>query len=74
MKQCDNRRLEFIGGPEDGRIVDTHDRSVSDPVWALYADAWRAGGPFPTLLEWDAEIPALPVLLRELERASEVGA
>ena len=22
MKQCDIRRLEFIGGPEDGRIVE----------------------------------------------------
>jgi uncharacterized protein len=53
----------------NGTIVDTHDRHVSDEVWALYRDAWRFGGPFPTLLEWDAAIPPLPVLLQEIERA-----
>jgi uncharacterized protein (UPF0276 family) len=52
----------------DGLIVDTHDTHVCDDVWRLYAAAWRRGGPFPTLLEWDAAIPDMPVLLAELER------
>lgn len=56
----------------DGRLVDTHDRPVSDAVWALYAEAWRLGGPFPTLLEWDADLPAMPVLLAELARAEAI--
>jgi uncharacterized protein (UPF0276 family) len=56
----------------DGTIVDTHDRPVCDEVWQLYAAAWQLGGPFPTLLEWDASIPAMPVALAELARASEV--
>lgn len=53
----------------DGILHDTHDRPVSDPVWALYAHAWRLGGPFPTLLEWDADVPPLEVAARELELA-----
>lgn len=52
-----------------GVIVDTHDRPVCDEVWALYAYAWRRGGPFPTLLEWDASIPPMPDVLREVEKA-----
>lgn len=56
----------------DGTLVDTHDHEVSSAVWALYADAWRSGGPFPTLLEWDARIPPMPEVLAELEKAREV--
>jgi len=56
----------------NGTIVDTHDRHVRDEVWALYRDAWHLAGPFPTLLEWDAAIPPLPVLQEELERARKV--
>lgn len=58
----------------DGTIVDTHDHAVDGAVWALYADAWRRGGPFPTLLEWDAKIPPMPELLREVAKAREVRA
>ncbi|HET8932522.1 MAG TPA: DUF692 domain-containing protein [Polyangiales bacterium] len=58
----------------DGTIVDTHDQPVCDEVWQLYAAAWQQGGPFPTLLEWDAAIPPMPVALAELERANEVRA
>jgi uncharacterized protein (UPF0276 family) len=58
----------------DGVIVDTHDRTVCDEVWDLYAYAWRRGGPFPTLVEWDASIPPMPVVLAELERARQVRA
>lgn len=54
----------------DGTIIDTHDRHVSDEVLALYTYAWRRGGPFPTLLEWDDAIPPLPVLLDELARVA----
>jgi uncharacterized protein (UPF0276 family) len=58
----------------DGTLVDTHDHPVPDPVWSLYASAWRRGGPFPTLLEWDARIPPMPEVLAELARAAEVRA
>lgn len=56
----------------DGVIVDTHDKPVSGEVWALYARAWAAGGPFPTLIEWDASIPPLADLIAEVDRAREV--
>jgi uncharacterized protein len=55
----------------NGMLVDTHDRAVATPVWDLYARAWQLGGPFPTLLEWDANVPAMPELLAELGKAKE---
>jgi hypothetical protein len=53
----------------DGTLVDTHDQPVCDEVWALYRQAWRMGGPFPTLLEWDSHVPPMPVAVAELEKA-----
>jgi len=58
----------------DGLRHDTHDRAVDDDVWALYREAWRRGGPFPTLLEWDDHIPTLDVAVGVLRRALEVRA
>jgi uncharacterized protein (UPF0276 family) len=55
----------------DGIIVDTHDHPLSDEVCALYQYAWARGGPFPTMLEWDAAIPPLADLLAELGRVRE---
>jgi uncharacterized protein (UPF0276 family) len=54
-----------------GTIVDTHDQPVASAVWALYARAWKLGGPFPTLLEWDARIPPMPEVLAEIAKAKE---
>lgn len=54
-----------------GLLLDTHDHAVADAVWSLYARAWAMGGPFPTLLEWDAQIPPLPEVLAELAKAKE---
>ena len=53
----------------DGTLVDTHDHPVCDAVFRLYRRAWKAGGPFPTLLEWDDRIPPMPEALAELEKA-----
>lgn len=50
-------------------LIDDHGSRVGDPVWALFGDALRGYGPRPTLVEWDADIPALPVLLDEAARA-----
>ena len=55
-------------------IHDTHDTPVCDAVWDLYAAAWARGGPFPTLLERDDDIPPLDTLLAELDRARAVRA
>lgn len=53
-------------------IIDTHRGSVIEPVLDLYRQTIALAGPVSTLIEWDDEIPALPVLLAEAERAREV--
>ncbi|EPX60762.1 hypothetical protein D187_001411 [Cystobacter fuscus DSM 2262] len=58
----------------DGTLVDTHGQPVDGAVWELYAQAWRQGGPFPTLLEWDTNVPPLARAVEELERAAGVRA
>ncbi|MEO0590578.1 MAG: DUF692 domain-containing protein [Pseudomonadota bacterium] len=51
-------------------IIDTHDREVSDPVWALYAEAMAMiEQPVATMIERDDNIPPLSHLLAELDRA-----
>jgi len=50
-------------------ILDTHDAPVSAAVWQLYRYAVGRIGSVATLLEWDAEIPALEVLQAELGKA-----
>lgn len=51
-------------------LIDTHSRRVDDAVWALYAQALARLGPRPTLVEWDADLPPLPVLVEEADRAA----
>lgn len=68
-------QLHLAGhAPHDGYLIDTHDRAVADPVWALYADAVARFGPAPTLLEWDADLPPLATLLDEAARARAIAA
>lgn len=55
---------------DDGEIlIDTHSAPVCDEVWALYDFALARFGAAPTLIEWDAEIPSLDVLVSEARRA-----
>jgi uncharacterized protein len=55
----------------DGCLVDTHDHPVYPEVWELYEFALRIIGPRPTLIEWDSDIPALPVLMGEAAKAQQ---
>ena len=54
-----------------GLLIDTHDTPVCDPVWALYAQACWTFGAVATMIERDDNIPALDVLLAELDTARE---
>lgn len=55
---------------DDGALlIDTHNKPVSWEVWALYGGAFDRFGPTPTLIEWDADLPALDVLLGEANKA-----
>jgi len=59
----------------DGREIriDTHSTHVADEVWALYAAALSRFGPVPTLIEWDADIPALDILCAEAATADRIA-
>ncbi|MBU3654793.1 MAG: DUF692 domain-containing protein [Alphaproteobacteria bacterium] len=59
---------------EDGGKIylDTHGKPVYPEVWELYAYALRRFGDVPTLIEWDADIPALDVLIAEAAKADDV--
>lgn len=56
----------------DGCLVDTHNQLVAAEVWSLYASVLRRFGPRPTLIEWDADIPPLTVLMGEAEKAQRL--
>ena len=53
-------------------LLDTHASPVCDAVWELHAKALEISGDAPTLVEWDARIPPLGVLLAQAARASSV--
>jgi uncharacterized protein (UPF0276 family) len=46
-------------------LIDSHGAPVADPVWALYESVIATTGPLPTLIEWDNDVPAWPVLAAE---------
>jgi uncharacterized protein (UPF0276 family) len=52
--------------PSEELIIDTHGAPVVDPVWQLLGHAFNRFGVFPTLLERDENIPALPEVLSEI--------
>jgi uncharacterized protein (UPF0276 family) len=54
-------------------LIDDHGSRVAQPVWELHAAALRRFGPVPTLIEWDADLPALEVLLDEAHHAEELA-
>jgi uncharacterized protein (UPF0276 family) len=53
-------------------LIDSHGRAVIDPVWSLYAHTIARGGPRPTLIEWDNDVPPLPELMHEAARAQAI--
>jgi uncharacterized protein (UPF0276 family) len=59
---------------EAGRplLIDAHDRPVAQVVWDLFANVIARIGPVPTLIEWDTDLPAWPVLKAEADRAERI--
>ncbi|WP_429107428.1 MNIO family bufferin maturase [Aeromonas media] len=57
--------------PQGHLYIDTHSAPVAEPVWALYRQVCGLSA-IPTLIEWDLEIPPLPVLLDEAGRADAI--
>lgn len=54
-------------------IIDTHDEPIIDPVWDLYQKTAELLGPVSTMIERDANIPPLPEVIEELNRAREIA-
>ena len=55
-------------------IIDTHDAPVIPEVWDLYRYAISRLGAVSTMIERDDDIPALDVLVDELQMAREIAA
>lgn len=58
--------------PEGEIVIDDHGSRVCAAVWDLFAHCNALWGPRPSLLEWDTDIPAMAVLLDEVQRARHV--
>jgi len=54
--------------------IDTHDGPVQDRTWRLFDEALRATGPVAVLIEWDACVPAWPVLVEQSRLAADAMA
>jgi len=68
------RQFHLAGHTHNGNIiVDTHDQPIIRDVWDLYADAVRLLGPVSTMIERDANIPPLEVLMTELDKARRIA-
>jgi len=62
--------VHLAGYNDDGALViDDHGSAVREPVWQVYRHALARLGVRPTLVEWDTDLPAWPVLLGEAQRA-----
>jgi uncharacterized protein (UPF0276 family) len=67
------QEYHLAGFDRDGELlIDTHGKPVFDDVWELYRQAVERFGILPTLIEWDTDIPELPVLLDEARKAEEL--
>jgi uncharacterized protein (UPF0276 family) len=65
--------IHLAGHDSNGMcLIDTHGKPVAGPVWNLYDEALTRVGAIPTLIEWDTDVPALPVLLEEAHKADDV--
>ena len=61
--------VDDLGAP---LLIDSHDTPVKDPVWALYETVIGRIGPIASLVEWDNEVPAWPVLRAEATAAQDI--
>jgi uncharacterized protein len=69
------QQIHLAGHSDHGDyIIDTHDEAVAEPVWDLYGNACRHLGAVATMIERDDNIPELPELLAELQRARDISA
>ena len=64
------QEIHLAGFDHVGRwLVDTHGQAVYPEVWSLYQWVLYHFGPRPTLIEWDTNLPPLPVLVEQASQA-----
>lgn len=61
---------ETVDGAGDRLLIDAHNCTVANDVFALYRHTIARSGPLPTLIEWDNDVPAFEVLLGEAARTN----
>jgi uncharacterized protein (UPF0276 family) len=71
----DRVRQIHLAGHSQGEtlLIDTHDKPVPPPVWALFAHVMDRVGAVAVMIERDDDIPPLGDLLEELEVARTVS-
>lgn len=77
LKALPSKRIAYahIAGhydEADDLKVDTHGADVNSSVWGLLETAYQEFGVFPTLLERDFNIPALPELFAEVAQIKSI--
>lgn len=53
-------------------LVDTHDGPVCEDVWSLFRAAYPRLTHVPVLIEWDARLPELEILIAEAQKAQRI--
>ena len=65
--------IHLAGFDRFGRwLIDTHGQVVHPDVWTLYQWAIDHFGPRPTLIEWDTNLPSLPLLVEQAAQADAI--
>ena len=68
------RQIHLAGHSQgQGRLIDTHDEPVPDPVWDLFARIYPRLGRVATMIERDDNIPPLQDMLDELDVARRIA-
>lgn len=62
-------QIHLAGHSQRGSLlIDTHDGPVRSEVWQLYTAAVARFGKVSAMIEWDAQVPPFPALVREVDQ------
>jgi uncharacterized protein (UPF0276 family) len=62
--------IVMIEGKE--KRIDSHNNYISEEVWELYTYTVAEKGYLPTLIEWDADLPALEKLVSQANKCDQI--
>jgi uncharacterized protein (UPF0276 family) len=64
------KQLHLAGHADRGSyLFDDHSGPVPPVVWSLYETALETFGDVPAIIEWDQDVPALPIVVAQVEHA-----